>query len=197
SDREMDKINQSIETALPAAQQWLARGDISKMRWEIDELLKLFRINLDRSSSAYRELGLEVLKRFVKALQAIERRQKGEFVETPELIESSEAVSPLSGSLRAAHEGWKKSRNPSRTTLREFTYAIDRFVELHGDMPVAKITRRDVLHFREALQDLPIRRSGKLRNATLPELVEWSKHHTRAPRVSKATVNKPFSGVCK
>src|SRR5262249_43889555 len=149
----------------------------------------------DRSSSAYRELGLEVLKRFVKALQAIERRQKGEVVETPELIESSEAVSPLSGSLRAAHEGWKKSRNPSRTTLREFTYAIDRFVELHGDMPVAKITRRDVLHFREALQDLPIRRSGKLRNAPLPELVEWSKHHPRAPRVSNATVNKLLGGV--
>jgi hypothetical protein len=45
SDREMDKINQSIEIVLPAAQQWLARGDISRMRWEIDELLKVFRIN--------------------------------------------------------------------------------------------------------------------------------------------------------
>jgi integrase len=195
SDREMDKINQSIEIVLPAAQQWLARGDISKMRWEIDELLKLFRINLDPSSSAYRELGIEILKRFVKAQQAIERRQKGEVVETPELIESSEVVSPLSGSLRAAHEGWKKSRNPSPTTLREFTYAIDRFVELHGDMPVAKITRRHVLHFREALQDVPIRRSGKLRNAPLPELVEWSKHHPRAPRVSNATVNKLLGGM--
>jgi integrase len=195
SDREMDKINQSIEIVLPAAQQWLARGDISKMRWEIDELLKLFRINLDRSSAAYRELGIEILKRFVKAQQAIERRQKGEVVETPELIESSEVVSPLSGSLRAAHEGWKKSRNPSPTTLREFTYAIDRFVELHGDMPVAKITRRHVLHFREALQDVPIRRSGKLRNAPLPELVEWSKHHPRAPRVSNPTVNKLLGGM--
>ena len=58
------------------------------MRWEIDELLKLFRINLDPSSSAYRELGLEVLKRFVKALQAIERRQKGEVVETPGIVEA-------------------------------------------------------------------------------------------------------------
>jgi integrase len=195
SDREMVKVNQSIETVLPAAQQWLARGDISRMRWEIDELLKLFRINLDPTSAAYRELGIEVLKRFVKSLQAIERRQKGEVVETPEIIEPSEIVSPSSGSLRAAHEGWKKSRNPSRTTLREFIYAIDRFVELHGDMPVAKITRRHVLQFREALQDLPVRRSGKLRSATLPELVEWSKEHPRAPRVSNATVNKLLGGV--
>jgi integrase len=195
SDREMHKINQSLETILPAAQQWLARGDISRMRWEIDELLKLFRINLDPSSAAYRELGIEVLKRFVQSLQAIERRQRGEVVETPEIIEASEAVGPSSGSLRAAHEGWKKSRNPSRATLREFTYAIDRFVELHGDIPVAKITRRHVLQFREALQDLPVRRSGKLRSATLPELVEWSKQHPRAPRVSNATVNKLLGGV--
>jgi integrase len=195
SDREMDKINQSIEIVLPAAQGWLARGDISKMRWEIDELLKLFRINLDPSSAAYRELGVEVLKRFVKSLQAIERRQGSEVIESPEIVEPSEAVSPLSGSLRSAQEGWKKSRNPSRTTLREFTYAIDRFVELHGDMPVAKITRRHVLQFREALQDIPVRRSGKLRNAALPELVEWSKQHPRAPRVSNATLNKLLGGV--
>ena len=195
SDREMDKINQSIEIVLPTAQGWLARGDISKMRWEIDELLKLFRINFDPSSAAYKELGVEVLKRFVKALQAIQLRQQGEVVEMPETVEPSEPGSPTSGSLRAAHDGWRKSRNPSRTTLREFTYAIDRFVELHGDMPVAKITRRHVLQFREALQDLPVRRSGKLRNAPLPELVEWSKQHPRAPRVSNATVNKLLGGV--
>jgi hypothetical protein len=86
SDREMYKINETIEIVLPAAQQALARGDISMMRWELDELLKLFRINLDRNSPAYRELGIAVLKRFVSALQAIERRQKGEPVETPEVM---------------------------------------------------------------------------------------------------------------
>jgi hypothetical protein len=85
SDREMHKKNESIETVLPAAQQALARGDISMMRWEVDELLKLFRINLDPTSAAYRELGLEVLRSFVKALQAVERRQKGEVVDTPHL----------------------------------------------------------------------------------------------------------------
>jgi hypothetical protein len=60
---------------LPAAQQALARGDISSWQWAIDELLKLFRIKLDRKSESYRELGIEVLKRVIKALQAIERRQ--------------------------------------------------------------------------------------------------------------------------
>jgi hypothetical protein len=165
------------------------------MQWEIYELLKVFRINLDQNSSAYRELGIEVLKRFVQSLQAVERRQKGEVVETPEFVEPRETVSPSSGSLRAAYEGWKKSRSPSPTSLREFTYAIDRFVELHGDMPVVKITRRHVLQLREALQEIPVRRTGKLRNAALPELVEWSKQHPKAPKVSNATVNKLLGGV--
>jgi hypothetical protein len=83
SDREMYKTNGTIEIVLPAAQQALARGDISMMRWELDQLLKVFRINLDHNSSAYRELGIAVLKRYVGALQAIERRQRGEPVETP------------------------------------------------------------------------------------------------------------------
>jgi hypothetical protein len=193
--REMDKIKQSIEIVLPTAQAALARGDISVMQWEIDELLKVFRINLDQNSSAYRELGIEVLKRFVQSLQAVERRQKGEVVETPEFVEPRETVSPSSGSLRAAYEGWKKSRSPSPTSLREFNYAIDRFVELHGDMPVVKITRRHVLQLREALQEIPVRRTGKLRNAPLPELVEWSKQHPKARKVSNATVNKLLGGV--
>jgi integrase len=48
---------------------------------------------------------------------------------------------------------------------------------------------------REALQELPVRRAGKLQRATLPELVEWSKKHPRARRVSAATVNKLLGGV--
>jgi hypothetical protein len=62
------------------------------MRWEVDELLKLFRINLDPTCAAYRELGLEVLRSFVKALQAVERRQKGEATER--------TADPRAGALR-------------------------------------------------------------------------------------------------
>ena len=69
SDREMAKIDQSLEMVLPAAQQALARGNISFLKWEIDELLKVFRINLDPKCASYRELGMAVLKAFVRALQ--------------------------------------------------------------------------------------------------------------------------------
>jgi integrase len=89
----------------------------------------------------------------------------------------------------------KKSRRRPENTLREFQYAVDRFTELHGDMSVAKITRKHVREFREALQAMPVRRSGDLRNATLPALRDWANAHPEAKRVSPATVNKVLGGV--
>ena len=89
SDREMAKIDQSLEMVLPAAQEALARGNISFLKWEIDELLKVFRINLNPECASYRELGMAVLKEFVRALQDVARRHKGEPVNTPVLPEPS------------------------------------------------------------------------------------------------------------
>jgi len=48
SDREMLKRAEMLEWTLPAAQKALARGNISSIQWEVDELLKAFRINLGR-----------------------------------------------------------------------------------------------------------------------------------------------------
>ena len=54
SDREMHKRAETVAWTLPLTRQALARGDYSFLRWEIDELLKVFRINLDPKSASYR-----------------------------------------------------------------------------------------------------------------------------------------------
>jgi hypothetical protein len=172
-----------------------ARGDFSFFRWEIDELLKVFRIHLDPNSASYRELGLAILRAYVKSVEAIAQRDSGEAVETPELVGPEQPSCSQSATLSAAHGGWKKSAARPANTLREFKYAVDRFAELHGDLLVAQIKRPHVLRFREALQEMPLRRSGKLLTATLPELVEWSKEHTSVQKVSAGTVNKLLGGV--
>jgi hypothetical protein len=195
SDREMRKRAETVAWTLPPARRALARGDFSFLRWEIDELLKVFRINLDPNSASYRELGLAMLRAYVKSIEAIARRDSGEVVETPELVDPERPSHSESATLSAAHEGWKKSAARPANTLREFKYAVDRFTELHGDLPVAQIKRPYVLRFREALQEMPLRRSGKLLSATLPELVEWSKEHTSVQKVSAETVNKLLGGV--
>jgi integrase len=195
SEREMLKRAADLEIYIAIAEHALARGDISAIREQMDELLHVFRINLDPKSVTFRQLGMALLKEDVKALGAIERRHKGEPIETPKLPSVGAETTSGGERISAAFEGWKKSKAPSPTTLREFKYAINRFIELHGDMPVQKITRNSVREFREALQQLPVRRAGILQRATLPKLVEWSRKNSETQKVAPATVNKVLGGV--
>jgi hypothetical protein len=56
------------------------------------------------------------------------------------------------------------------------------------------IRRSHVRQFREALQAIPVRRSGALRGAALPELVERAKQHPEE-KIASSTVNKLLGGV--
>lgn len=196
TEREFAKNAETTDFVLPAAQDALARGDISFVADELDELLSLFRINLDRNSASYRQLGMAVLRENVKALQVMQRRNEGDPIETPPLIEPEDKENPQGEGLRAAFEGWKKEKKRTPSTVREFDHALERFAELHGDLPVVQITRRHVREFREALQDIPKRRSGPLRRAPLPELVKWTKENKDAERIASSTVNK-LLGACQ
>ena len=197
SEREMLKLGENVEGPLVAARAALARGDLSFIEDELDELLDAFRINLDRQSATYRQLGAAVLKAYVRALEGTDRRNQGEAIDTPRIMEPkrSEPTSGDSDTLSAALDGWKKARQATATTTREFDHAVRRFLELHGDPWIRDINRRHVREFREALQAIPLRRSGFLRTASLTQLVEWSKDHPEADTISPATVNKLLGGV--
>jgi len=195
SNREMEKLLEDVAWVLPAAKSALAKGDVSFVHEELEELLDVFRINLDRGSHAYRQLGAAILRRYVRALQAIEQRNQGEAIETPRVAEPAQSEPADGGTLTASLEGWKKAKQPPPNTSSEFDHAVRRFVELHGDLPIADLKRSHVREFREALQQMPVRRTGSLRTAVLPELVEWSRRHSGAKKISPATVNKLLGGV--
>ena len=196
SARMMHKIEEEVAVVLPAAQRALARGDIGFIKYELNELLQVFRINLDPHCPDYRRVALAVIKANVRALKDIAARNRGEPIDTPKLIEPSSLCCTVEGEgLDAAYGAWLKSKKRSASAIREFAHAIARFKELHGDLAIVQITRRHVREFREALQLLPKRRTGTLREAPLPELVEWSNRHPEAERVSSATVNKLLGGV--
>ena len=71
SDREIIKRENTLDWILPASTAALARGDITIIREQLDELLYAFQINLDRKSVSYRKLGMAVLAAHVKALKDI------------------------------------------------------------------------------------------------------------------------------
>jgi integrase len=193
SDRMMLKIGESVSIVLPAAKEALARGNVNFIRDELNMLLQVFGINLDPACADYRKVALAVIKAFVRALEDVGARHRGEAIDSPKLIEpSSEA--PVSGcSLRAAYEGWEKMEPRKPSTQLEFSRGIDRFIELHGNLGVVHINRRHVREYRDAAQLVPKHRAGKLKDAPLPVLVEWSREHPGTVCIVAATVNKWLS----
>jgi hypothetical protein len=86
SARMMNKIEGAASDVLPVARVALARGDIDFIDWELNELLQVFRINLDRNCRDYRKLALAVMKAFVRALEDVLARNRGATIESPRPI---------------------------------------------------------------------------------------------------------------
>ena len=59
-------------------QEALALGDITVVEDHVSLLLSDFQISLDRKSASYRELATLALQAYVRALQAIGKRNAGE-----------------------------------------------------------------------------------------------------------------------
>jgi len=139
SDRMMHKIEEDVSIVLPAAKRALARGNVEFIRYELNEVLQLFRINLDPNCGDYRKLALAVMRAQVRSLEDVLARNRGEPIESPKLIEPTGGTAPSSNcGLRAAYEGWVKVEPRKKSTELEFARGIARFIELHGDLDVAQ-----------------------------------------------------------
>ena len=118
----MFDVSENLPPLILEAEAALARGDLAYADFQIEMVLDAFQINLDRKSAAYRELGIAILRVFVKALRAIQQRHAGEPIETPPLpaVNSVPLVSPGSATLFTAFEGWKRALNRSPRTAQEY-----------------------------------------------------------------------------
>jgi integrase len=195
SDREVYKRAEHLSWELSVVADALARGHTEVIREELNELLDAYQINLDPKCEAYRRLAMAVLSAHVKALKDIERRNVGEPVDTPQVPEMLAESGAVGGTLRDAFEGWNKERSRPAGTVHEYKRAVEMFIQLHGDLPVVAIKKSHARLYREALQDVPQRRTGELRKASLPELSAWGRKHPEVPKVSPGTVNKQLGAV--
>jgi integrase len=195
SDADVLRRQADLDFEIPILKVALATGDISQVKESLDYLLAIFGINLDRRSEAYRRLGMAVLRKEVAALEAIQQRAHGQPIETPPLPAIGANPTPGGETLTAAFDGWKRQRERAPGTLSEYERAIRLFVELHGDLPVVQIRKNHARQFREALQDVPQRRTGKLLKALLPEVAQWGREHPSAQKITAGTVNKLLGGV--
>jgi integrase len=131
-----------------------------------------------------------VLRAYVRACEAISKRDAGEPIPTPQVL-----LSVNSGTVQDALEGWKKERERPEGTVHEYGRAITMFVQLHGNIPLLDIKRSHARTFREALQLVPKSRKGTLQKASLLELSEYGRAHPSVQRVSPGTVNKQLGAI--
>ncbi len=195
SDREVYKRAEHLSWELSVTSDALARGDITAVREELNELLDAYQINLDPKCEAYRRLAMAVLGAHVKALKDIDRRNDGEPVDTPQVPDVLTENGTMGGTLRDAFEGWNKQRSRPDGTVHEYKRAVEMFIQLHGNLPVVAIKKSHARQYREALQEVPQRRAEELLKASLPALSAWGRKHPEAPKVSPGTINKQLGAV--
>ncbi|WID98161.1 site-specific integrase [Bosea vestrisii] len=110
------------------------------------------------------------------------------------LAEANDKLGPF---LSEALAGWKVgsgvrgSRKPRELTAMEAASAVQRFIELHGDIRIGEVSKKRVQEFASAMSALPARLPKKLSSMALPELLreDLSAFPSRAP----ATINKAFT----
>lgn len=162
------------------------RQDISIIRGELMALLREKGAAIVPESNEFKQASLAMLRGNLRAYQDLLRRHEGNIVETPAPPLSkgpklSEALALWEN--EAAGKGERRARS---NTIREARYAVRRFVEARGDLPLGAINKADVRAFRDMLKALPMRLNNKDRIKPLPELARQQGEET----ISAATVNK-------
>ncbi len=184
-----------LEDTLQVMRRAAALGDISVVQDQMQEALCAFNIDLDKTSPSYTRLGVACLHSYLKALEAIDKRNAGITVETPAVDLPRSTAIDGANTLRDALDGWKKERERPKGTVHEYSRAVDMFIQLHGNLSVSDLRRSHARTYREALQLVPKVRTGTLLKASLPELSEYGRTHPSVTKVSHGTVNKQLGAL--
>lgn len=200
SQREYDRIGETLEFIEPDLRQALARGDTGIVRDDVEELLNANGIKLASNSPAYRKLSFAVLKASLKALEGKKRRQQGEPVDTPPapapfLTVVSSAADDENPPLSVIFDRWKAERKPPAKTVSDFGTYVRRFREINGDVPIKDINAGHIRAFKAAMLAMPAVLKKKYQDMTVPQVLDAFKDDSTTPRLSPRTVKDKALGA--
>ncbi|HRD26688.1 MAG TPA: site-specific integrase [Caulobacter sp.] len=104
---------------------------------------------------------------------------------------------PTSLTLQQAFAAWsgmsaaRSARTRQHRTVIDAKLAVRRFVELHGDLPLSEISRRQAREFRDKFAQVPARLPMRLANTPLPRLLE--EDLSAYPARTATTINKSLN----
>jgi integrase len=171
-------------------------------------------VTLPRDTREYRQLAHKVLRADCEVARIIHERACGNFDAAPKDLLFSKAQSvaeqvPTSSTLAITphmelnagltltevYGRWLSERKPTHRTKLEWDTAVNRFVELHGDLPVSGIGPGHIRDFKDILRQLPRRRSGEWITMPLRELVAKTCDDPSVSRVANETVKKQLGAL--
>ncbi|EHH67469.1 site-specific integrase [Gluconobacter morbifer] len=98
--------------------------------------------------------------------------------------------------ISGALQRYIDERKPAVSTAASFQTSIRRFIEVFGDLDVARITKRQIAGFKDVLLKIPARLKPAERLLTVQEVTALYKDKPDVPRLSSATINsKHLSAV--
>jgi integrase len=171
-------------------------------------------VTIPRDTREHRQLAHKVLRADCEVARITHERACGNFDAAPEdpLFSKVPAVAeqiPAPPALAIAPHAevadgvtltevygrWLSERKPTHRTRLEWDTAVNRFVELHGDLPVSVIGTGHIREFKDILRQLPRRRSGEWSTMPLRELVARTCDDPSIFRVANETVKKQLGAL--
>ncbi|WP_407519515.1 DUF6538 domain-containing protein [Methylobacterium oryzisoli] len=140
---------------------------------------------------AWRQLELGFVKAQRSAFESIKSRLEGEDVPAPEPVVEAGGETITGALKRWAEGGGRGARKPRAGSATEAERAVQRFVELHGDLPITAITKAHGRAYRDALAKLPKALPNRFSRLKLPELLK--RDLGKFPKRNAQTVNKTLA----
>ncbi|PHI30872.1 hypothetical protein CRN84_16780 [Budvicia aquatica] len=176
----------------------------------IKEALNLSGLKLLKDSNHYSKLVMELNRAFYQVTKAAYKNAiqnesnlysglpKMAFVvpNAPTTTTDSKSLSALFKDYEAAM--LRRGKETPSSALKEYRVAIERFIELLGDLDIQLITKKHVSEFKTKLEQLPARPKSNVTKLPLTQQIAYARQHD-LPVLTASTVKKlirGFSAVC-
>lgn len=123
----------------------LARGDTHIIDFECQDFISSLGVKVDPDSEAFQRISYAFLKASVKANDLSLQRHQGESIDTPK----AEILAVNSYSLDNAFDSWVLQKKRPEASIKEWRSTLVLFKSLHGDIPVAEISKAHIAEFRD------------------------------------------------
>jgi integrase len=186
SNEEFEELSANVDEALSEFRRGIARNDLEEVEPEIEEFLVVHpEVNIRKGTDSYRRLARAIYKANIRSLEFVKARNEGQIVETPKL----EPLKPNALLLSQAFDRWRIEHQGPQKTANEFLAQIRRFISLHGDLPIDRITKAHVREFKDAMLKWPANLSNAERKRPVGEVLK-AYEGLEVPRLSPKTINE-------